>query len=127
MLAWTILGGSDPFDRFEVIGVDGPSVTGKHAVTFRHHHANSSNDVIATWLQRERPSLGSRVPPSRGALLVLVATSPSVVASRHWHSDKLIVAIAEGTTLQKGTNCYFDENPMLACYEPSVVEVAQQR
>lgn len=126
ILAWTSFGTWDPLDTFEVVGVDEPSVTGKHAVTFRHHHSNSSNNVIDIWLQSERPNLGSREPPSRSAFLVLVATSPTVISSRHWHLDKRIVAVADGATQRKGIKCYFDENPMLVCYEPSVVEVARQ-
>ena len=128
VVARMILGGRDPLDSFEVVAVEGPSMAGKYAVTFRHYHSNSSNTVFDTWLQSDRPSIASREPPSNTAQLGLVTMTPPVVISRRWQSDKLTIVVADEAEVKPDTNCNYEyEKPKLVCFEPKFVDVVRAK
>jgi hypothetical protein len=117
-------GDRDPFDRFEVIAIEAEQGSGRYAVTYRYHHADSSSDVHATWVLSVHPSIGSTQPPSGRAEPVLVWTNAADVIVRRWTEGQLVVTVAEGTDRRAGrlSDCYFEyDSAHLVCFDPRVV------
>ena len=124
-----LLGGRDPFDRFEVIAAEAAPVSGRHAVTYRYHHANSSSGVYATWILPRAPPLGSTEPPAGTAEPVLVWTNQGDVGARRWREGVLAVTARKGTDRRaaKLSDCYFEyEVPHLVCFDPRAVQLAEE-
>jgi hypothetical protein len=116
----------DPFDKFEVIGIEGEHGSARFAVTYRYHHADSSNDLFATWILSEPPLLGSTDPPPGRAAPVLAWTSNGDVVSRNWVEGRLVAAASRDSERRPGkfNDCYFEYDSVhLVCFDPRAVEV----
>jgi hypothetical protein len=115
----------DPFDRFTVIDEVREPGSGRFAVTYQYHHANSSSDVLATWILAKAPAIGSTEPPPGRADPVLVWTNRTDVMDPKWAEGKLVAKAARHTDRRTGgaSDCYFEERPHLVCLDPLVVDL----
>jgi hypothetical protein len=120
--------GGDPFDEFEVIGVAAEPASGRYAVTYRYHHADSSRGVFATWVLPAPAPLGStNAPPGKAP--VLVWTSRADISGHEWSGDRVVVRAAKATDRRAGQfeDCYFKyEQVHLVCFDPSAVQLIDE-
>jgi hypothetical protein len=119
----------DPFDKFEVIGIEAERDARRFAVTYRYHHANSSEDMFAIWALSDPPPMGSRAPPPGGAAPVLVWTNRADIADLRWDNGMLQATATKAIDRRRGnmSDCYFAEESRPArppvCYDPRAVQI----
>jgi hypothetical protein len=118
----------DPFDKFEVIAIEGGAGTGRFALTYRYHHANSSSDVFATWVLPGSSPIGSTQPPAGRAEPVLVWTNGADVIARRWAEGQLVVTVPKGAERRPRNldDCYFASEYGLkrpVCFDPLSVQL----
>src|ERR1700680_5140045 len=82
----------DILDKFEVIGVVTVSGSNRHAVTYRYGHADSSRQVIATWIFEGPPPKIVATDPVHGMHPVLVWTDPSDAVDQKCVGERLVVS-----------------------------------
>ncbi len=124
-----LLGDRDPFDKFEVMAIEGEHGSGRYAVTYRYHHADSSRDVFATWVLPNPPPIGSAQPPPGRAPPVLVWTNHGDVVARKWSEGRLVVTAKKGTDRREATlsDCYFEYDlAHLVCFDPGAVQLVDE-
>jgi len=116
----------DVFDRFLVIGNESDPAGGKHAVTYQYDHANSSRQVLATWLLPSARPIGSTEPVRGRIAPVLVATTASDVISKAWRNGRLIISVPGTVTLIPNNvpaRFFEDQQDHLVCFDPNVVVI----
>ncbi|MEL6747522.1 MAG: hypothetical protein AAFO79_06905, partial [Pseudomonadota bacterium] len=74
----------DPFDKFEVVSVETSSPSKRYAVTYRYHHANSSQNLHAIWQLSNQPNIGSSTPPPGQSGPIVAWTESNVVLHKKW-------------------------------------------
>lgn len=86
MLLRAALTGIGDIDRHEVLDVIPHPSLSRHAVIFRHEHANSSSTAIGAWIiEGPAPDKGSREKPAGVPVAVWTEGFPLIA----WQGDKL--------------------------------------
>jgi hypothetical protein len=121
----------DPFDRFKVISIK-PNVARQYLVTYRYHHANSSNDLFAAWILFHNPELGTEEPPPGADDPVIVWTDQENVISLNWVRDRIEAKIARKLVRDTGfLHCYFNgqilQQEKRVCFNPRRVVLVESK
>jgi hypothetical protein len=120
----------DPFDLFQAIGIESEPGSDRHAVTFRYVHANSSRQVIATWILSDPRPVGSTAPVQGRRMPILVWTSASDMVAPKWLNGRLIVAVPSDVATRRNdiSACYFADNEEhLICFDSATVDLVEAR
>ena len=116
----------DFLDQFLVLGVESDHSGGRHAITYRYNHADSSRRVFAIWLLPSARAIGSTEPVRGRVAPILVATSASDVISKMWLNGRLIVAVSNTAVLMPNRipACYFEDDQVRrVCFDPKIVDI----
>jgi hypothetical protein len=119
----------DPFDRFEVISVK-PNDAKRYLVTYKYHHANSSNDLFAAWILSDNPELGTKEPPPGTDDPVIAWTDQENVISLNWFGDRIQAKIARKLVRDSSfQHCYFNgqilQREKRVCFNPRRVDLVE--
>jgi hypothetical protein len=126
-LAITAVGfAHDPLDRFQVIRVISEPGVGRHAVTYRYNHADSSNQLVGIWILYDPPpEIGSTIAPRSAPAAIWTGTSDRL--DQKWLDGHLAISTADIPIVSVQLNdCYFNyDAENVLCLNSNVVEFMQ--
>ena len=123
--------GRDPFDEFEVIAVK-PDSARRYLVTYKYHHADSSNNLFAAWILSDNPELGAKEPPPGTDDPVIAWTDQENVISLNWFGDRIQAKIARKLVHDSSfLHCYFNgqilQREKRVCFNPRRVDLVESK
>lgn len=117
----------DPLDRFEVVSVVSNTDKAKHAVVYQYHHADSSSDDVAVWIETGTPpSVGDKTGMPGQPALVWSGRADELELTWPSGDQSLTVRIARPIDVVNGASSCFDMDPRppnVLCVDQSQVQV----